>query len=61
MSPIAIIALVNALMDLGMKIMREYRAPVGTPEEELAELEALKIELADTAAKVAAYRPLEGM
>jgi len=59
MDAIAIIALVNALVDIGFRVVKEYQAPAGTPAEQIAKLEALKASLAEIAAKVDAYRPLE--
>lgn len=59
MSPIAIITLVNAIMDIGMRLLKEYQAPEDTPEEQKAELKVLRSQLVKTADAVAAYKPLE--
>lgn len=57
MDPATAIILADALATITFRLIEETRKQPGTAEEQKAQLEALRVRLADTLAKVEAYQP----
>ena len=57
MDALVIIALLDGLIGLAVRISDEFKPQNDTPEEQVRILESLKTSLASTAAQIAAWKP----